>query len=164
MNRDTSQRDQGEVTDGIDGPNRALQRIALSAIVKNKEAFAVGIYKTKTFKKWAQKEGLSDKAIGAAVAEMESGLCDADLGGGLFKKRIASAGKGKSGGFRTLVATNKGDRWIFVYGFAKNEKSNIDRDELDGLKLLSKFLLSMTPQALAKAKAAMELVEVERDE
>jgi hypothetical protein len=94
---------------------------------------------------------------------MESGLYDADLGGGLFKKRIAKAGQGKSGGFRTLVATNKGDRWIFVYGFAKNEKSNVDKDELDGLKLLSKFLLSLTPQGLAKAKVAMELIEVERD-
>lgn len=50
-----------------------------------------------------------------------------------------------------------------MYGFAKNQKSNIEADELDGLKLLSKFLLAMTPQALAKSKAAMELIEVEPD-
>lgn len=123
----------------------------------------MGIYKTKVFKRWARKEGLSDKQIWTAVAEMQDGLYDADLGGGLFKKRIANAGRGKSGGFRTLVATNKGDRWIFVYGFAKNEKGNIDRDELEALKRLSKFLLAMTPQALAKAKVAMELIEVEEN-
>jgi hypothetical protein len=34
---------------------------------------------------------------------MTEGLFDADLGGGLFKKRIARQGQGKSGGFRTLV-------------------------------------------------------------
>jgi hypothetical protein len=36
---------------------------------------------------------------------MEQGLIDADLGGGLFKKRIALPGRGKSGGARTLIAT-----------------------------------------------------------
>ncbi|MEY2912716.1 MAG: hypothetical protein RLZZ184_2025 [Cyanobacteriota bacterium] len=39
-----------------------------------------------------------------AVAEMLAGLYDADLGGGLFKKRIARSGKGKRASFRTLVA------------------------------------------------------------
>jgi hypothetical protein len=48
-----------------------------------------------------------------------------------------------------------------VYGFAKNEKSNIDRDELEALKRLSKFLLAMTAQAVAKAKVALELIEIE---
>lgn len=99
----------------------------------------MGIYKTKVFNRWALKEGPSDKQIWTAVTEMQGGLYDADLGGGLFKKRIANSGRGKSGGFRTLVATNKAERWIFVYGFAKNEKSNIDRDELEALKRLSKF-------------------------
>ena len=49
---------------------------------------------------------------------MTEGLYEADLGGGLVKKRVARTGQGKSGGFRTLVATNRGDRWIFVFGFA----------------------------------------------
>lgn len=59
--------------------------------------------------------------------EMTNWLFDADLGGGLFKKRIARPGQGKSGGYRTLGATNKGDRWVFVYGLQKNEGSNIDK-------------------------------------
>jgi hypothetical protein len=49
---------------------------------------------------------------------MTEGLYEADLGGGLVKKRVARTGQGKSGGFRTLVATNRGDLWIFVFGFA----------------------------------------------
>jgi len=90
-------------------------------------------------------------------------LFDADLGGGLFKKRIARSGQGKSGGYRTLVATNKGNRWVFVYGFPKNERSNIDRDEEEALKKLAAQLLSLTAQAVTQAKQAGELIEVECD-
>ena len=78
------------------------------------------IYKTRIFHRWANDEGLTDAAICDAVKEMNNGLFDADLGGGLFKKRIAKQGKGKSGGFRTLLATNRGDKWFFIFGFQKN--------------------------------------------
>jgi hypothetical protein len=88
---------------------------------------------------------------------MVSGLFDADLGGGLFKKRIARSGQGKSGGYRTLVATNKGNR-VFVYGFPKNERSNIDRDEEEALKKLAAQLLSLTAQAVTQTKQAGELI------
>ena len=120
----------------------------------------MAIYKTRWFDRWAHKQGLATRSICAAVREMTNGLYDAELGGGLFKKRIARAGQGKSGGFRTLVATNKGNRWIFVFGFAKNERANIDQDEEDALKKLSGHLLSMTEQANGKAQRAGELMEV----
>jgi len=95
--------------------------------------------------------------------EMLQGLVDADLGGGLVKKRIGRPGQGKSGGYRTLVATNKGNRWVFVYGFPKNERSNIDKDEAEALKKLAAHLLSLTAQAVIKAKQAGELIEVDCD-
>lgn len=91
---------------------------------------------------------------------MVTGLFDADLGGGLVKKRVARPGKGKRSGFRTLVATNKGNRWIFVYGFPKNERSNIDRDEEAALKKLAEYLLSLVPEDMKTAVNAKELVEV----
>lgn len=94
---------------------------------------------------------------------MLQGLVDADLGGGLVKKRIGRPGQGKSGGYRTLVATNKGNRWVFVYGFPKNERSNIDKDEAEALKKLAAHLLSLTAQAVIKAKQAGELIEVDCD-
>ena len=80
-----------------------------------------------------------------------------------MKKRIARPGQGKSGGFRTLVATNKGNRWVFVFGFPKNERSNIDRDEEEALKKLAAQLLSLSPQALGKARLEGELIEVDCD-
>jgi hypothetical protein len=94
---------------------------------------------------------------------MIAGLYDADLGGGLVKKQIARSGQGKSGGFRTLIATNKGDRWVFVYGFPKNERSNIDKDEEEALKKLATELLSLTSEALEQAKDDNELMEVDCD-
>ena len=94
---------------------------------------------------------------------MTDGLFDADLGGSLFKKRIARPGQGKSGGFRTLVATNNGNRWVFVFGFPKNVRSNIDKDEEEALKKLAAQLMSLTPQAIGKAQRAGELIEVDCD-
>lgn len=118
-------------------------------------------YKTQWFDRWARKQGLSAQSLCVAVREMNAGLYEADLGSGLLKKRIARPGQGKSGGFRTLVATNKGNRWIFVYGFPKNERSNIDKDEEEALKKLAGHLLSLTAQALSTAQRAGELIEVD---
>ena len=123
----------------------------------------MAIYTTRWFDRWARKQGLTAPSLCAAVREMASGLYDADLGGNLFKKRIARPGQGKSGGFRTLVATNKGNRWIFVFGFPKNKRSNIDKDEEEALKKLAAHLLSLTAQSLDKAQRAGELMEVDCD-
>jgi hypothetical protein len=121
------------------------------------------VYKTRWFARWANKQGLTSPSLCAAVREMTEGLYDADLGNGLLKKRIARPGQGKRSGFRTLVATNKGNRWIFLFGFPKNERSNIDKDEEVALKLLAAHLLSLTAQALDKAQHAGELMEVNCD-
>ncbi len=106
---------------------------------------------------------LKDTANVFNVREMTEGLYDADLDGGLFKKRVARQGQGKSGGFRTLVVTNQGNRWVFVFGFPKNERSNIDKDEAEALKKLAAHLLSLTPQAMSKAQRAGELMETDCD-
>ncbi len=119
----------------------------------------MAIYTTRWFDRWARKQGLVTPSLCAAVRAMAEGLYDADLGGGLLKKRIARSGRGKSSGFRTLVASNKKDRWIFVYGFPKNERSNIDKDEEEALKKLAAHLLSLTTRAIAKARHAGELIE-----
>lgn len=123
----------------------------------------MAIYKTRWFDRWASKQGLTTPSLCAAVREINDGLYDADLGGGLFKKRIARPGQGKRGGFRTLVATNKGNRWFFVFGFPKSERSNIDKDEEEALKKLAAHLLSLTAQELDTAQRAGELTEMDCD-
>ena len=124
----------------------------------------MAIYKTRWFDRWARKQGLSTLSLCVAVQEMMAELYEADLGGGLLKKRVARTGQGKSGGFRTLVATNKGNRWIFVFGFQKNERSNIDKREEEALKKLSTHLLSLLTDALVAAQRNNELIEVICDE
>ena len=123
----------------------------------------MAVYKTRWFDRWARKEGLAASSLCAAVQEMVQGLVDADLGGGLVKKRIGRPGQGKSGGYRTLVATNKDTRWVFVFGFPKNERSNIDKGETEALRKLAAHLMAMTPPALGTAERAGELIEVDCD-
>lgn len=121
------------------------------------------IYKTRQFDKWAGQEGLTDPALIAAVAEIENGLLDADLGGHVVKKRVALPGRGKSSGARTLLAYRLGDRAFFVYGFAKNERDNIDGKELKALKQLAAIQLGLTPAELAHALREGKLIEVNHD-
>lgn len=109
---------------------------------------------TKTFDRWANKLRLSDDSLCVAFDEMARGLVDANLGGNLYKKRIAAFGRGKSGSFRTLVAFRSGDKAIFIYGFAKNERANIDDREERALKALAKELLAYSPRAIAMALKA----------
>lgn len=85
---------------------------------------------------------------------------DADLGGGVIKQRIARAGGGKSGGFRTIILFRAPTRAVFVHGFAKNEQDNIRADEMVAFRMLASIVLSYDDRALAEAIAAGVLVEV----
>ena len=80
-----------------------------------------------------------------------------------MKKRIALPGRGKRGSTRTLLATNRNDRWIFVFGFEKNERVNISRNELESLKKLTVDLLALTEAQIADAIEDGSLVEVEHE-
>lgn len=118
------------------------------------------IFKIRSFNRWQQKAKLSDQALLDAVLEIEAGLIDADLGQGLIKKRIALPGRGKRGGARTLLATNKVNRWFFLYGFQKNEKENITDEELEALQLLASDHLALTDRQLDHAKKVEVLMEI----
>ena len=122
------------------------------------------VFKTRYFKRWQRKIGLSDVALCQAVTEMEQGLIDANLGGGVIKKRVALPGRGKRGGARTLVATNKSDRWFFVFGFEKNERANITAEELEGLQEIAKQLLDRTPDQLNETVRDGSLQEICHDQ
>lgn len=121
------------------------------------------IYKIRNFTRWARKTGLNDALLKKAVLEIKSGLLDADLGGGIVKKRIALPGRGKRGSTRTLLATNLDDRWFFVFGFEKNELENISEKELVTLKMLAKDLLGMTAAQIKVAIGEGSLVEVKHE-
>lgn len=121
------------------------------------------VFKTRYFNRWMRKTALSDVLLCKAVAEMAAGLIDADLGKGVLKKRIALPGRGKSGGARTLVATNRGERWFFVFGFEKNERANIEATELDALQDIAADLLARTVPQLDEAIIDGALLEICHD-
>lgn len=55
---------------------------------------------------------------------------------------MARQGQGRSGGYRTLIAFRAGDTAVFLLGFAKKDRDNIDPAELAALRELSVRLLS----------------------
>lgn len=122
------------------------------------------VFKTRHFGRWMRKTVLTGQALCQAVEEMARGLIDADLGGGVVKKRVGLAGRGKRGGARTLVATNKGSRWFFVFGFEKNERANITDKELEALRAIAADLLARTIQQLEKACKDGSLQEICHDD
>jgi hypothetical protein len=111
--------------------------------------------------RFQRRERIADTALARAVRAAEDGLIDADLGGGVVKQRIARAGQGKRGGFRTVIAHRLGERAIFLLGFAKNERDNIDDDELDEVKVLARGYLALSGDQIAALVAGDELMEVE---
>lgn len=121
------------------------------------------VFKTRYFSRWMRKTELTDGALCVAVREMLDGLIDADLGGGLVKKRVGLAGRGKRGGARTLLATNKGDRWFFVFGFEKNERANIAAEEKEALQSIAQDLLARTDMELDSAVEDGSLQEICHD-
>lgn len=118
------------------------------------------VFKLRTFARWSRKANVSDTALCAAVREMTSGLIDADLGGHVYKKRVPIPGRGKRGGARTLIGTNLGDRWFFLFGFEKNERDSLDSRELAALQKTAAALLLLTARKLEEAVAAGELMEI----
>ena len=121
-------------------------------------------FKTKAFTRFADKASISDVALCRAVRQAERGLVAADLGGGVIKQRIARSGQGKSGGFRALIVFRAGTRAIFVHGFAKSEKDNVEQEELVALKKLAAELSGYDDKMLARAVASGVLREVKCNE
>ena len=121
------------------------------------------IFKNKAFSKWASKENLDDESLSLSVKEMDNGLIGADLGSHVYKKRIAIAGRGKSGGVRTLLVYMAGTTAYFIYGFAKNVRENIKDNELKGLKTYAGILLNYSDKELNQAVKTGALIEVIND-
>jgi hypothetical protein len=117
-------------------------------------------FKTRTFRRWADKAGVADAALLDAMKQMERGLIDADLGGNLYKQRVALPGRGKSGSTRTIIATKFAGVLFFLYGFEKNDRANISAKEFVLYQRLASGLLDMTDAQIAAALRQQVLTEV----
>ena len=115
---------------------------------------------TKGFARFARKAEFASDSFHAAAVDVAAGDHDADLGGGVFKQRVARRGGGKSGGFRTIILFKVGGHSFFAHGFAKNEKANVSVKELKALRQLAAVYLGLSEDEVRAAVAAGELIEV----
>ncbi|MDR3793311.1 MAG: type II toxin-antitoxin system RelE/ParE family toxin [Terracidiphilus sp.] len=119
------------------------------------------IFKNRWFARFARREHIMDASLREAVARAERGLVDADLGGGLIKQRIAREGQGRSGGYRMLLAYKTQDRAVFFYAFAKNERGNIEPDELLTAREIAAQWIAADANAIARGLQEGILEEVQ---
>ena len=110
--------------------------------------------------KGASNQNIALNGLFKAIEEVESGNFDANLGGHLYKKQIRFDGQGKSGSGRTIICYKKGNRAIFIHGFAKNEKSNLSKKELNAFKEFSKILLGFSEKEMTLAVENGNFIEV----
>jgi hypothetical protein len=118
------------------------------------------IFKNKTFSRYARKEGITDDELRAIIPQLEANNPDADLGGNVYKMRVARPSDGKSGGYRVLVYYRSGERTFFAHGFAKSDLANISDRDLRNLKLSAKIVLSYTDKELEAYIKAREFTEI----
>ena len=122
------------------------------------------LFKTKWFMRYERQERLEDHSLCDTIERAERGLVDADLGGGIIKQRVARKGQGRSGGYRLLIAYSSGKRAVFLYGFAKSERDNIEADELETLKEIGAAWLEAKKERLEYAIKEGILREVSYDD
>ena len=121
------------------------------------------IFNIKGFARFARRQGIAAQSLVEAVERAGQGLIDADLGGGVIKQRVARRGQERRSRYRTLIAYRSGDVAVFLFGFAKSERENIDADDLDDLRTIASQWLADAGK-IARDVAAGILIEVKRDE
>ncbi|MDR1788239.1 MAG: type II toxin-antitoxin system RelE/ParE family toxin [Treponema sp.] len=121
------------------------------------------IFKTTWFDRFAAKEAISDDELRSVVNELEAGQPDANLGGDVFKMRLARPGAGKSGGYRVVVFFRAGERTFFVYGFAKSDRGNLSRRQLKDFKTAAKRSLAYTDAQIDQLIKTHWFIEVKEE-
>lgn len=121
------------------------------------------VFKTRWFARYARQELITDANLREAIARAERGLIDADLGGGLIKQRVARQGQGRSGGYRTIIAFRFKDRAVFLYGFAKSDRENIETDDLATAREIASMWLAADQDRISRGIHENEIQEVSND-
>jgi len=120
----------------------------------------VRVFKNTWFTRFADKEGITDGELLEIVEQLEADQADANLGGGVYKVRAARQGEGKSGGYRVIVFFKSEERTFYVYGFAKSDKSNINREQLRDFKRTAKVVLHLAEKQLDDILKAGNYLEI----
>jgi hypothetical protein len=121
----------------------------------------VRIFKNSWFTRFTSKEGIQDIELKDMVNNvLEAGRADADLGGGVYKVRVARSGEGKSGGYRVIVFFKSGERTFFHYAFAKSALDNINKGELKVIKRQAKKYFAQSDEQINRQLMNGDLFEI----
>jgi hypothetical protein len=128
----------------------------------------VRVFATPQVSRLLRKERLPDLALCAAAREVVAGRLgagEADLGGGLWKKRLARPGSGKSGGYRAVVAYRRprSDRVLFAFLFAKSAAATLTPAGQEALAKASAAFVGATDAQVAALVEAGDAREVRCD-
>ena len=118
------------------------------------------LFKFPWFSHFAHKEKIDNAALRQVAGQLESGLFEADLGGGVYKKRLARPGRGKSAGYRLVIFFKRNELIFFVYAYAKSSQDNIQASDLAVFKKLAGEVLAMTEEQIADALEAGRFEEI----
>jgi len=121
------------------------------------------VFKYTRFSRFAGKEGITDQELLEAVDQLEADQADANLGGDVYKVRIARQGEGKRGGHRVIVYFRNEFRTFFSYGFSKNDKGNISRKELKRFKEGAKLQFSLTDEQIEEHLRNGTFIEIKEE-
>lgn len=118
----------------------------------------MSIFILKPFDRNLKRSSISEEKLYNAAREVMAGQYEADLGGGVFKKRIP-LGAGKSGGARSVIIFKYGGNLFFVNGWSKSDikkhgGKEISEDDIAAYRILAKQLLAMSRPEVEKALTA----------
>ncbi len=114
-------------------------------------------FKSAWFAKAARKARIADAELCRAIAQVMAGQAD-DLGGGVFKKRLSN------NQYRSIVLARGGDWWVFEYLFAKQDRANIEDDELKMFRLLAKNYATLGADQVEALIAGKDWIEICADQ
>jgi hypothetical protein len=110
-------------------------------------------FKTAWFAKAARRAKIGDATLCKALAKAMAGQAD-DLGGGVYKKRLAN------NQYRSIILAKGLENWVYVYLFAKQDRANIDDAELRAFRRLAALYGAKTGAEIEAELTAGELTEI----
>jgi hypothetical protein len=110
-------------------------------------------FKTAWFAKAARKAHILDEELCSAIRQVMLGQAD-DLGGGVFKKRL------RKNQYRSIIVAKGGRYWVYAYLFAKQDRANIEDDELTEFRVLADLYARKTDADVAREMQFKELAEI----
>jgi hypothetical protein len=124
----------------------------------------VRVFKYPRFSRFASKEGITDNELLDIVDQLDGDQADVNLGGDVYKVRVARQGEGKSGGYRVIVYFRNEFRTFFVYGFPKSDRDNISRKELKAFKDGAKDQFLLTDEQIEAHLRKGNFIEITEED